>query len=111
MTSFQTPLATLHKWNGWADMFLTTPVTGLTDRYGSLGYTAAKVGPLASLGANIVYHDYHADLGGAHYGHEWDALIAAKVQKYTLLFKYADYRAATFATNTRKFWVSIDWSY
>ncbi|MBJ02636.1 MAG: hypothetical protein CMK00_07190 [Planctomycetes bacterium] len=24
--SFQTPLATLHKFNGWADQFLSTPV-------------------------------------------------------------------------------------
>jgi len=28
---FATPLATLHKWNGWADKFLATPATGLQD--------------------------------------------------------------------------------
>ena len=31
--SFQTPLATLHKFNGWADQFLLTPGTGLQDTY------------------------------------------------------------------------------
>ncbi|MAD46318.1 MAG: hypothetical protein CMI02_17975 [Oceanospirillaceae bacterium] len=30
---FGTPLATVHAFNGWADMFLTTPVTGLVDTY------------------------------------------------------------------------------
>lgn len=31
--SFRTPLATLHKFNGWGDLFLTTPNDGLEDLY------------------------------------------------------------------------------
>ena len=31
--AFQTPLATLHAFNGWADKFLVTPNDGLQDRY------------------------------------------------------------------------------
>jgi hypothetical protein len=27
----QTPMATLHKFDGWADLFLTTPANGLGD--------------------------------------------------------------------------------
>lgn len=34
--AFQTPLATLHKFNGWADRFLDTPNAGLRDAYGSV---------------------------------------------------------------------------
>ena len=34
---FKTPLATLHKFNGFADVFLNTPSGGLTDAYASLG--------------------------------------------------------------------------
>ena len=30
-TAFSTPLATLHKFNGWADKFLATPIGGLCD--------------------------------------------------------------------------------
>ncbi len=30
---FTTPLATLHKFQGWADKFLTTPADGIDDRY------------------------------------------------------------------------------
>ena len=35
----QTPLATLHAFNGWADMFLTTPANGLQDLYFRASYT------------------------------------------------------------------------
>jgi len=37
--SFKTPLATLHAFNGWADMFLGTPAGGLRDRYGKFSTT------------------------------------------------------------------------
>src|SRR3546814_9223571 len=37
--AFQTPFATLHKFNGWADKFLTTPGTGIQD-YRSEEHTA-----------------------------------------------------------------------
>lgn len=33
--AFQTPLATKHAFNGWADKFLSTPATGLNDIYQS----------------------------------------------------------------------------
>ena len=32
-TSFATPLATLHKFNGFADQFLATPSQGLEDKF------------------------------------------------------------------------------
>jgi len=35
--SFQTPLATLHLFQGWNDKFLTTPNNGITDLYVSAG--------------------------------------------------------------------------
>ncbi len=36
---FATPLATLHIFNGWADLFLTTPANGLKDLYFQAGYS------------------------------------------------------------------------
>ncbi len=56
---FRTPLATLHKFNGWADKFLGTPTNGLQDL--SLSVTAV-LGKFKLLG---VYHDFSADTGGA----------------------------------------------
>ena len=40
--SFKTPLATLHKFNGWADKFLVTPAAGLEDLYASLAWKPGK---------------------------------------------------------------------
>ena len=31
--AFQTPLATLHAFQGWADVFLSTPAAGIDDKY------------------------------------------------------------------------------
>lgn len=71
-TAFQTPLATLHKFNGWADKFLTTPTGGLCDASATLGYSAPGLGK-----AMIVYHDFETDVamsGKEDLGSEWDLL-------------------------------------
>lgn len=52
---FSTPLATLHKFNGWTDQFLGTPAVGLEDLYVSLG---GKVWGGAWL---VRYHDFNAE--------------------------------------------------
>src|SRR5690606_12592617 len=45
---FQTPLATKHAFNGWADKFLiSTPVDGLTDTYVKVATAVAGVNLLA----------------------------------------------------------------
>jgi hypothetical protein len=115
LTSFQTPLATLHKFQGWADKFLTTPPNGVQDAYGSLGYTFTKVGPFASIAGLVAYHDFRSDILDQHYGDEWNLQLSAKIDKFTLLLKYADYDAKPFAGNptadTRKFWASVEFAY
>jgi hypothetical protein len=52
---FSTPLATLHKFNGWSDQFLATPNQGLTDLYVSLSTKALGGKWLAVL------HKFNAD--------------------------------------------------
>jgi len=110
LTSFQTPLATLHKFNGWADKFLTTPPNGLRDAYATLGYTRPKVGPFDSIGLVATYHDYWSDRLGQNYGNETNFQLLAKLTRYTFMLKYADYNARSFATDTRKFWASVEWT-
>jgi Alginate export len=111
LTSFQTPLATLHKFNGWADKFLTTPANGLQDMYASLGFNKPKVGPFDSLALTGAYHNYRSDRLSAAYGNEVNLQLVAKCKKYSFTLKYADYQAKTFATDTRKIWASVDWVY
>lgn len=108
-TSFQTPLATLHAFNGWADKFLTTPVTGLEDAYASISYKINGTNEvLDGTQFTVVYHDFSADSGGADYGNEWNASIGRNfMEHYSVLLKFADYNADSFATDTQKMWVQL----
>lgn len=100
--SVQTPLATLHAFNGWADQFLVTPADGLEDAYLSAGATLKGIDLLA------VYHDYSANRGSGDYGTEWNFQALKKINKiYTVAVKYASYEAGDLAgkVDTDKFWV------
>jgi hypothetical protein len=115
--AFQTPFATLHKFNGWADKFLTTPGTGLQDVYGGLAYTLPKLGKVGPLVASFIVHSFHSDRNAIHYGDEYDAQVTLKLNRHlSALIKYADYQRtgiASFAgdADTRKFWAQIDYSF
>lgn len=99
-SSFQTPLATLHLYNGWADKFLSTPVNGLVDTYAKLATKVSGV-KLAAM-----YHDFKSDKGGLNYGSEVDLLIAKKFGKHYLAgIKYASYSADDYSADTDKLWI------
>ncbi|MEG3175487.1 alginate export family protein [Sphingomonas sp. RB3P16] len=110
-TGFQTPLAALHKFNGWADKFLVTPPNGLRDAYGSIGYGWKQVAGLDTIALTAVYHRFDSDRVDQHYGDEVDAQVSVRKGRYTALVKYADYRADRFATDTKKVWLSLNWVY
>jgi hypothetical protein len=108
--AFQTPFATGHAFNGWDDKFLTTPVNGLNDLYVSTGGPLAKDGWAAKASWLIAFHDFSADRGSADYGTEWDAQLGFPVAKgLTALVKYAQYNADSFARDTRKIWLQLEW--
>ena len=109
LTSFQTPLATGFKYQGWADKFLTTPPDGVRDLYASAGWGWKAVGPLKAVTLQAVYHDYRSDRASRSYGDEIDLLASAKLGKFTASARYAHYDADTFATDTDKFWLQLDW--
>jgi hypothetical protein len=107
---FQTPLATLHKFQGWADKFLTTPTTGVEDIYAKAAYKVGDVGPFSGVSLAAVYHDFSADVGGANYGSELDLAASAQWDKIGITLKYADYSADDFATDTSKLWIQFDFA-
>ena len=108
--SLQTPMATLHKFTGWADLFLTTPPAGLEDAYISVGKTFDGVKLLHGLNANVVFHQFDSAVGDVEYGTEWDASLGFKIGKVGLLLKYADYNAQDFGADTRKLWLQAEWA-
>lgn len=113
--AFQTPLATGHKFNGWADQFL--PVTrpeGLRDFYIDLTYKLKGIDGHMSLFNGLLlkaqYHDFSSDEGSIDYGTEW-GLYAKMPLVYGLYLeaKYADYNADQHNFDTEKFTVGVGW--
>ena len=103
---FTTPLATLHKFNGWADIFLNTPDTGLEDLYFSVGGTWRGTKLLA------VYHDFQSDTGSIDYGTEIDLQAVRTFENgITGGLKYASYSADDFATDKDVFWFWVAYSF
>jgi hypothetical protein len=108
-SALQTPLATLHAFNGWADKFLTTPANGLRDIYADFGYKLNKSGPLNGTALRIVYHDYRSTRLGIGYGSEWNASVSYPLRKNVILLaKLARYDANRFATDTTKAWLQVE---
>lgn len=96
---FSTPLATLHKFNGWADVFLGTPAVGLED------LSATVAGKAGSAKWAITYHDFNASEGDADLGHEFDAVLSTTFGgNYNTGVKAAAYYAGDTGVDTTKIW-------
>lgn len=102
---FQTPLATLHAFQGWADKFLTTPPQGIRDSY--IAATARYWG----VDSQLAWHDFRASAVQRRYGSEWDVSLARKLSPHTeLLLKAASYDSGGLASDprdTRKLWLQL----
>jgi hypothetical protein len=108
---FATPLATLHAFQGWADKFLATPAAGIEDSYVRLNFPFGKRGRFTTVGVVGVFHNYDADVGGAHFGEELNLQLVARTERMALTAKYADYRADELFTDTEKLWLSVDYAF
>lgn len=108
IAAFQTPMATLHAFQGWADIFLTTPAAGVRDHYVTLGRKFEGLALLPGLTAELTYHEFDSDFGRTDYGNEWDAALGFKLGRVALLAKYANYDADLFAVETEKFWLQAE---
>lgn len=111
---FTTPLATLHKFNGFADVFLGTPTAGLEDLYVKGGYKTGPIGALPFINMFAVYHDYKSDEGSIDLGSEINAVVATKINKKVgLLFKFADYSQGDAGTpfDRTRYSLQLDYSF
>lgn len=102
---FQTPLATLHKFNGWADTFLTTPAEGLVDTYVSLAGGVLGGKWLAA------YHNFAADEATSvvdDLGSELDLQYVRNYgSNYSVGIKYAAYSGDSGRVDTDKLWLWV----
>jgi hypothetical protein len=110
LTSFQTPLASAFKFQGWDDKFTTTPPDGIRDAYGTVGSDWKMQGLLSDVALTATYHQFDSDRSDTHYGNEIDLLASAKIARYTVSARYAHYDADQFAANTDKFWLTAEFT-
>ena len=106
---FATPLATAHKFQGWADQFLGTPNEGIKDIYFSAG------GKLGAVKLLAVYHDFTSDTdnlsGDNDLGSEFGFVASKKFGDYGLSLKYANYSDGDSSFNkadTEKLWLTVN---
>ena len=115
-TGFATPLATLHRFNGWADKFPITPANGLDNRYVAVSYTSKAASVFDALSATVFYREYSTQRLDADLGTEVDVQLQAKVERFTGLIKYAAYEAHEGRTpaayqDTTKLWVQLEYAW
>lgn len=99
---FATPLATGHKFNGWADKFLAPRDNGLEDTYFSVS------GKVSGVKLAAIYHVFSEDEGGADLGSEINLLAVKKFTKnYSAGLKLASFSAdsSSTLTDTDKVWL------
>ena len=113
--AFQTPLATLHAFQGVTDKFLTTPANGMENLYLKLAYKVPGTGLLSGLTLSGAYNDFSPEKGGGDYGSEWGLKVAKGFKtshgKVSLSAEVADYDSDGFATDTTKIWLTLGLSY
>ena len=105
---FGTPLATLHAFQGWADVFLTTPARGVKDLNLRAGATVPVGARKLRLAAAV--HDFTDADGGLDYGGEIDASATLPLTpKLSFEMKAARFNGDTpaFADRT-KVWVTLE---
>lgn len=108
---FQTPLATLHAFNGWADRFLVTPAGGLVD-------TNIKAsGKVAGLGLALAVHRFKSNDSSKKFGQEIDASISKTfTPNWSAMVKVAQYDgsgedASATTKDVVKAWAQIDYKF
>ena len=105
--AFQTPLATLHKFDGWADLFLTTPAAGIEDLYLLVN---AQL-PFGVKGT-AVYHWFFSEDGSADFGQEFDARLEKSLSaNVSVLAKLAVFDGDAGFPDVQKYWMDLELSF
>ena len=99
---FSTPLATLHKFQGFTDKFLGTPAQGVNDIY------IKASGKMGKLGLTAVLHQLDSDVDSIDYGKEVNLVGSYPLaDKVGLLVKYANYSANDHSVDSSKLWAML----
>ncbi len=110
---FITPLATLHKFQGWNDKFLGGGTGNITGGIEDMYFSAST--KLAGVKLSVVYHSLESDDSGASgmddLGSELGFVVAKKFGPVGLSLKYSDYSADDYSVDTDKLWLTASASF
>ena len=111
--AFQTPFATLHKFQGATDQFLTTPRNGVTDGYLQVAYKIGgspfDVATISHVRFSGTAHEFRSADGGRHLGREYGLTAELGFENATrITLQGARYVAGNFSQDTDKLWLSFE---
>lgn len=105
---FTTPLATLHKFQGWNDKFLGGGLGNITGGIEDTYVSAATT--VAGVKLSVVYRSLESDdstaSGMDDLGSEYGFSVAKKFGPVGLSLKYSDYSADDYSTDQDKLWLT-----
>jgi len=108
---FSTPLATLHAFQGWADVFVNTPPDGVRDLYLTAAYNTRPWPAVQPVVLTLSAHSFADDGGAKRFGRELDASARFTLTPHASL----ELAAASFNgddprfADREKFWLSLEY--
>jgi hypothetical protein len=112
LTGFSAPLGTLHKFQGFADVFVNTPASGIVDVWAKAGIDqAVDWSGVTNVSLMLWYHDFETEQGGAPLGDEIDIEAWAKFDGgFRLGLKYASFETSSpLYAGRDKFWLTLEY--
>jgi len=110
--AFQTPLGTLHAFQGFADQFVTTPRSGIQDAYVQAGFKTDELPLLGTVGATVWFHDFSPDRAGPDLGEGIDFLVSAAPKihgrRYVFSFTHARFYGSPIMPDVNKIWLTAE---
>lgn len=108
MGHFATPLATLHKFNGFADVFLGSTFNSPADGMGLVDTYVSASTKLSGIALTAAYHDFKTDEGSADLGNEIDLVAATQFGAFKTGIKYAAFSSDSMAlADTDRLWLWV----
>lgn len=105
--AFQAPLGTNHKFNGFADAFLTTPASGLNDFYTWIGGNLP-----GQLAGRLAFHHFLTNAHHVRLGNEVDVSLSHKWGEHaSALFKAARLYGSGPQPNLTRISIQTDYSF
>ena len=101
--SVQTPLGSLHGFQGVTDRFFRTPGDGLKDYEVGLDYDLGRWGDVEKIKFGVGHHWFRSDRNSRAYGTEFNVNLNMRFKDVDLLLEYGDYSSDALSSDTGLF--------